>query len=264
MSWYDFHDVTDKEPVILNSPAEDLKIDGKYFSAVVHGSDFESRILYTKGREALSAKEEATEVGKRDGAVYRYKRYPTREITVGYQLLADDPVAFRKAYNALAKFLHCGGKEVKIEFSDDEGRYFVGTPTDIDKVDAGGNNVTGEFTIYCTDPYKYDPTQTRATISGTGEGGGMIENSGMPVLPVLEAEATSDLGYVAFYCNGAEILVGDPAEQDYASRTENQELVSSVFSSGLDGWEKGTGILEDNADQSMSVSQDGTGVYLEA
>ena len=145
-----------------------------------------------------------------------------------------------------------------------EGRYFVGTPTDIDKVDAGGNNVTGEFTIYCTDPYKYDPTQTRATISGTGEGGGMIENSGMPVLPVLEAEATSDLGYVAFYCNGAEILVGDPAEQDYASRTENQELVSSVFSSGLDGWEKGTGILEDNADQSMSVSQDGTGVYLEA
>ena len=70
-------------------PAEAMSFNGEYIENLIDGY----RTLYIKGRDTLSPEIEIGEVGVRDGAYLKNKRFPARIITVGYQLLAETNTA---------------------------------------------------------------------------------------------------------------------------------------------------------------------------
>ena len=145
---YDFVNTTDN----TNNerlPAEALRLNGTWLERIVPGY----RTLYTRGRESLSADVTTQEYTARAGSLYRGRRYPERMITVGFQMLAPDPAEFRRRWNILAGVLDC--EEAELVFADEDDKFFIGTPTEIEDPEPGRLNVTCEMSFLCTDPFKY-------------------------------------------------------------------------------------------------------------
>lgn len=162
MALYGFRDTTASPAVTPPVPAEAMMINGNYIETLIDGYT----TLYATGREILSQEVNTEDVGKRSGSVYVYRRYPARVITIGYQLLADDAEDFRDKYNALSEILDV--ENATLIFADESDKFFIGTPNGADKPDAGVTNVTAEFTILCTDPFKYSATEY--TVSPDSDG----------------------------------------------------------------------------------------------
>ena len=97
---YDFIDVNEYQSG-STLPSEALMINGEYIEDQIQGY----RTLYVKGREMLNKAVTTQTVESRDGADFRYSRYPERTITVGYVLEAADNAAFRAAFNQLNAIL---------------------------------------------------------------------------------------------------------------------------------------------------------------
>ena len=98
---YEFIDTTERA-TDTNLGAESLKINGEYIEDLIPGY----LTLYTSGRELLECEIATQVIGNKDGADYRGKRYPSRTITVGYQLCTSSEKEFREAYNKLNRVLN--------------------------------------------------------------------------------------------------------------------------------------------------------------
>lgn len=155
---YEFRDINENLSFVA-MPAEAMQINGAYLETEIEGY----RTLYVKGREALSPELEILEIGTKDGATRKNKRYPTRIITVGYQLISTSSEAFREAYNKLGATLNVNDAE--LIFNDESDKYFIGTPTYISEVAEGRNAITGEIEITCLDPLKYSVAEFEAEAS---------------------------------------------------------------------------------------------------
>ena len=148
MLMYNFVDTVGKQTSYI-LPSEALMINGEYIENLIDGY----RTLSVSGREALSPEIDTFSVGIRNGSTFKSKKYPARTITVYFQLVANTPEQFREYFNTLAGILDVENAE--LIFRDEEDKYFIGTPSFIDKVESGRNAVTGSFEILCTDPFKY-------------------------------------------------------------------------------------------------------------
>lgn len=266
MALYDFVDTTEV-PDSSRYPAEALCLNGAYLEDAVDGY----RTLYVTGREALSPELTSYETGIRDGSILQSRRYPARTITVGYLLKASDVESFRSAYNTLASVLDV--EEAELIFADEPDKYFTGTPSGLGEIDAGTNNIKGEFTIYCADPFKYSVDEYEVEPSADDESTFVIDYNGTyKAHPVLEAdfyeesEASSDgsaataltgsgdCGFVAFFdANGNIIQLGDPDEEDTEEYDKSQTLVSqkwqevSAWTTALNSlWTKNAGRVTDS------------------
>ena len=144
---YKFIDVDDIVETFL--PAEAMSYDGIFLENEIEGY----RTLNVSGRELMSADIKSSSIDGINGSQYQYKTYPSRTITVKYQLLAKSDRAFREAFNKMNYLL--SKEQVKVIFNDEPDKYFIGTKQGNTVVDAGMNSVVGEFEIYCTDPCKY-------------------------------------------------------------------------------------------------------------
>lgn len=212
-------------------PAEALKLNGTYLEEAVTGY----RTLYVTGRELLAPEVTLTEVGARDGTLFRRRRYPERVITVGYQLIATTDAGFRTAFNQLCRLLDV--EEAQLIFADEPDKYFIGTPSEVGEIDPGRNAVTGEFSFTCADPFKYSVQEYTATPSANGVFQ-IAYNGTMPGFPVLAADFTAaaagstadGCGYVAFLNNRGKIIqLGDPDEVDGVALDKSQTLVNQSF-----------------------------------
>lgn len=144
------------------APSRGLSIESVCINGIWLEEEIEGfSILSTSGREALSASVSSFSVGSRDGGRFKSKRYPEREISVKYNLIASSAADFRAAYNKIAALLNV--EQVQIIFADEPDKYFIGTPTDFARVESGKNAVVGEFTILCLDPFKYDVEERTVT-----------------------------------------------------------------------------------------------------
>lgn len=239
---YSFIDVTElSEGAVL--PSEALSINGQYIEDVIPGY----RTLTVKGREALSPELESIETGVRDGARLKSKRYPTRVITVKYQLIAATAGEFREAYNKLGGLLNV--EDAQLIFNDEPDKFFTGTPADIGEVSPGMNSITAEFNILCADPFKYSIAEYEAT-PADGENAIMLNYNGTyKAYPTLEADFYSerdvaddgetagtltgggDCGYVAFFTEDEKIIqLGDPEELDgETAYAKSQTLANQTF-----------------------------------
>ena len=102
-------------------PAEAVKFNGKWIDNEIPGF----KTLYVSGRELMECEISDTQIGNTDGTQYQYKRYPTRSITVTYQLSAQSNTAFREAYNKLNGLLDA--EQVELMFNDEPDKYFIAT-----------------------------------------------------------------------------------------------------------------------------------------
>lgn len=198
-------------------PSEALKINGEYIENQITGY----RTLYVSGRESLAPELTTIEPGSRDGAVLNYKRYPTRTITVGYQLLAATSENFRKAYNLLLNILSVQDSE--LIFADEPDKYFAGTYTSMSDIEPGRNCVTAEFEFTCLDPFKRSVSEYEVEPASDGNYFAVQYNGNYKSYPTFEVDFYTDesgtendngrCGYVALFDDDEHILqFGNPDE----------------------------------------------------
>ena len=207
---YKFVDITESpEEQIL--PSEALNFNGKFLEEEIPGY----RTLYVSGREVLSAEITDTETGISDGNRYQRKRYPPRTITVGYQLIAEDSEAFRRAYNKLNALLDV--EQAKLIFADELDKYFIGTKQDGGDVPTGKNAITSEIEFYCADPFKYSVKEYEVTLNPDDETVMTVDYGGTyRTFPTFEVNMDQgENGFIAFVDAKKHILqFGDIEEAD--------------------------------------------------
>lgn len=146
---YNFIDTNDN--FIENKlPSEALRINGVWIEEKVAGY----RTLSVKGRESLSVDLTSFDDGRSDGVRFVRKRYPGREITVKYQLIASTSEEFRESYNKLIALFDEANQE--LVFNDEKAYFFTGTMSEMGSVPEGTNAVISTITFTCTDPFKYE------------------------------------------------------------------------------------------------------------
>lgn len=180
---YNFIDINEvSEAVVL--PSEALQINGEYIENLIPGY----RTLTVSGREALSPELTAFETGIRDGSTLQNKRFPARTIKVAYQLITNSNEEFREAYNKLAAILNVDDAE--LIFNDEPDKFFTGTPSAIGEVEPGRNSVTGEFEIFCADPFKYSVNEYEVEPNATENCFLVDYNGAYKAYPTLVADFT--------------------------------------------------------------------------
>ena len=227
-------------------PTEAVSINGQYIENVLDGY----RTLYTKGRESLGAELNTYSVGTADGEKFKNKRYPARELTVGFQLIADNAEDFREKFNNLNNLLSLD--EADFIFHDEEDKFFSGYPIMNAEVEAGENSVKGEWKIYCAYPFKrsVDPitlTMADATVTNTTATFTIDYKGSQPARPVLRAKfagaksgGTSsedgDCGFVAFMDARENIIqLGNPDVLDLDAYAKAGNLINYEFIN-TSGW----------------------------
>ncbi len=233
---YQFIDVNEvSESAML--PSEALSINGEYLENLIPGY----RTLAVTGREALSAELDYYEMTARDGAKNKSKRYPPRTIVVKYQLLAKDASEFREAFNRLGGILSVN--DATLIFRDEPDKFFVGTVTEIGDVEGGRNSVTGEFEIFCADPFKYSVIEYEAAVDEVNHTIFVDYGGTYKSFPKLcadfyktsdnesEISSNGECGFIAFFNEKEKIIqLGNPDELDATTTPQSSTtLVNSVF-----------------------------------
>lgn len=237
---YTFRDTTDHTVITNPLPTEAVSINGQYIENVLDGY----RTLYTKGRESLGAELNTYSVGTADGEKFKNKRYPAREITVGFQLIADTAEEFREKFTNLNNLLSLD--EADFIFNDETDKFFSGYPIMNAEVEAGQNSVKGEWKIYCAYPFKrsVEPitlTMADATVTDTTATFTIDYKGARPARPVLRAKFAGaksggsssedgDCGFVAFVDQEENIIqLGNPEILDLDEYTSAETLINKEF-----------------------------------
>lgn len=250
--WSDSGDITLTYAVdpslYITLPKEAVSMDGRYLERMIDGYT----TLYVKGRESLGIELNTYSVGTADGERVKGSRYPSRTLTIGFQLLCEDEVEFRAKFNQLNNLLSIGRAD--FIFADEPTMFFTGTPVMDASIEPGRNNVTGEWKLYCDYPFKrsVEPTVLASTDSGVlvgdHEATFVFDYKGvMPAKPILRCEFDStknggdysedgDCGFVAFLNQDESIIqLGNPEIIDLDSINKSATLINSEFSS-LANW----------------------------
>lgn len=254
---YEFVDVNEHTHTTA-LPAEAVSINGTYIENIVEGY----RTLYVKGRESLAPDLDTYSVGTANGEKVKSSRYPSRTLTVGFQLLAPTDADFRARFNQLNNILSVG--EADFVFNDEADKYFTGYPIMDANVEHGRNNITAEWSIYCAYPFKR--STELVTLSSDDETGVVIGNNSatftfdyngtQPAKPLLRATFASaksggdynedgDCGFVAFLTPDEDIVqLGNPNAIDYDALNKNTTLANSEFSTLTDWTASGIAVAE--------------------
>lgn len=237
---YQFRDTTDHSELTPALPAEAVSINGQYLENVLEGY----RTLYTKGRESLGVELNTYSVGTADGEKFKNKRYPSRTLTVGFQLIASTPEEFRERFTNLNNLLSLD--EADFIFNDETDKFFSGYPIMDAEVEAGQDSVKGEWHIYCAYPFKrsIEPitkTMEDATVTDTTATWTIDYKGARPARPVLRAKfagaksgGTSsedgDCGFVAFVDQEENIIqLGNPEVLDLDEYTKAETFINKEF-----------------------------------
>lgn len=235
-------------PTPATLPAEAVSLNGTFLENIIEGY----RTLYVKGRESLGTELNTYSVGVADGEKVKGRRYPARVLTIGFQLLCPTDEDFRLRFNQLNNILSI--EEADFVFNDETDKYFTGYPVMDASVEAGRNNVTGEWKIYCAYPFKRSVNVR--TLSSTDETGVVVGNNSatftfdyngvIPAKPILRCEFASakeggdynedgDCGFVAFLNPDEDIIqLGNPDVIDVDELNKNSTLANSEFSTLTD------------------------------
>lgn len=231
MSIYSFVDTVDSGSNAIALPSEALKLNGVYIEHEIPGY----KTLSVSGREVLAPETRTVDNLRRDGVIYQGKHYPAREITVEYQLLAENNADFRLKFNVLNRLLSV--EEAELIFADEPDKFFTGTLSSSEEVEKGTNNVKASFTFLCSDPFKYSVEEK--TVLPNENGMFDIDYEGtVPAYPTLYVDfykndenqnQDGDCGFVEFKNKNAVLTFGDPKQTDEGVQNENQVLYSHKF-----------------------------------
>lgn len=231
-------------------PIEAVEINGEYIENIIEGY----KTLYTKGRESLAIQLDTYTVGNTHGERIRSKKYPARTITVGFIMGADSVESLRVKFTILNDIL-ASDKSVFV-FRDEADKFYTGIPIMNATVEDRQSTVTGEWQIYCGDPFKYSivPQIQKPTIINEHSAEFIFDyNATMPVAPLLRAEFVGkleggnysqdgDCGFIAFTDKDSNIIqLGNPDAHNADAFSKAKQIVNRVFTT-LDGWVQSGGI----------------------
>jgi predicted phage tail component-like protein len=218
---YEFTD-TSKQASTGTLPAEAMSYDGVFLENEIDGY----RTLNVSGRELMSANITSSSIDGINGSQYQNRTYPSRTITVKYQLIAENDRAFREAFNKMNYLL--SGEQVKVIFNDEPDKYFIGTKQGNDDVDPGINSIIGEFEIYCSDPFKY--ATTKKEFEATLEDGDLVANivnaGTEPAVIDYEITNNSETGYLGIVSDNGVMEFGKIEEVDGTTYQQNETLAT--------------------------------------
>ena len=231
---YTFIDSTENKNSGSSLPGEALQFNGRYLENLIEGY----RTLYVSGRELLAPELNTLELAKRHGSVYRNRRYPSRVITVGFQLIAPTNKEFRERFNILNGILYA--EEAQLVFADEPDKCFFGTLSDIDSPEPGKNAVTGEICFTCSDPFKYSVEELEA-IPEEGQDTILIDYKGtVEARPVLAADFPKygpdcNCSYLAFINDEGKIIqIGGVDTSTFEDETPDaRNLIYDYFYTGI-------------------------------
>lgn len=228
MSIYGFVDTVESGSNAIALPSEALKLNGIYLEHEIPGY----KTLSVSGREILAPETRTVDNLRRDGVIYQGKHYPAREITVEYQLLAENNADFRLKFNVLNRLLSV--EESELIFADEPDKFFTGTLSSSEEVEKGTNNVKASFTFLCSNPFKYSVEEK--TVLPNENGMFNIDYEGtVPSYPTIYVDfykndenqnQDGDCGFVAFRNRKAVLTFGDPTQTDEQVQNENHVLYS--------------------------------------
>lgn len=252
---YEFIDTNGHESTV-SLPTEAVSLNGTYLENIIEGY----RTLYVKGRESLATELNTFSVGVADGENFKGRRYPSRVLTIGFQLLCPDEAEFRLRFNQLNNILSI--EEADFIFNDERDKFFTGYPVMDADIEPGLNNVTGEWHIYCLYPFKRSiapvvkstDDASGVTISGNTATFVFDYDGVIPARPVLRAEFASakeggdynedgDCGFVAFLNADESIIqLGNPEVIDVDELNANGTLANSEFDALTDWTASGVSV----------------------
>lgn len=228
---YEFVDVNEQQKARA-LPTEALQINGKYIEHLVEGY----RTLTVQGREAMTAEIETQSIGKRNGSIFLFRRYPERVIRVKYQLICESAEAFRDSYNKLASVLHV--ENARLIFNDEPDKFFIGSPGQLESVEPGKNAITSEIEFVCPDPFKYSLKEyeveqdvdgnLKCSYSGTFPGKPAFTAQFLEEAYVdgESVEHDGSCGYLVLsHDNGITLTFGNPEETDGQTVDMTETLV---------------------------------------
>lgn len=223
-------------------PKEAPMINGMYLEELVPGY----RTLTVQGREAMTAEVDTQTAGRRDGSMFLSRRYPERVIRIKYQLISDSAAAFREAYNALAAALHL--ESAQLIFNDEQDKFFIGIPGQLESVEPGKNAIVSEIEFVCPDPYKYSVEEYEVEQDEYGElsctYGGTFPAKPSFSAQFLEEEYTDNnsqthdgsCGYLLLTHNdGTTLEFGDAEEPDGQNVGMTETLIDANLKAS-DAW----------------------------
>ncbi|KWT54245.1 phage tail fiber protein [Lacticaseibacillus paracasei] len=232
---YDFRETTpftgaDKKQY----PAEAMKIDGQYIEDLIPGY----QTLQVGGRELLKQDAKSNPIGISDGEMLEYVRNPSREITVGYQLIAADEKSFRTAFYKLSGILH--GDTHQVSFNDDLSVYWNAVLTDVDDVPKGRNAITSSFTLFVPDGIAHSvATKTFDNMPYKDVPVNLLKGSGEP--QTVAAQTWGDTPHLLLDTSSLEIgdIVSFQVKANGIKDTNvfvglNGQQISPLFSNGME------------------------------
>lgn len=146
---YKFTDTLPVTEFDLDVPAESILINNIPLERQVSGFT----TLNVTGREAIAKKVTSQETANSDGVIFIESKYPSRDITVKYQLSAPTNEEFRQKFELINYYLR--NDQFVFGFNDDREYFYVGTLSGVETFPEGTNTGVSTFTITCADPFKY-------------------------------------------------------------------------------------------------------------
>lgn len=197
-------------------PDEAVRINGKWLENEVSGY----RTLHVSGRELISTEINTNTIAGMNGEVFLNSRIPARVITVRYLLAAKSNYAFREAFNKLSRLLQ--QDQAEVVFNDEPDKYFIGTKSEIENPEPGSNITTGEFKIYCTDPFKYSTTEKSIPINGNTLA--ITNNGTVPASVRYEIKLNQENGYLGIASEHGAMEFGKREEADGQTYQQTEYL----------------------------------------
>ena len=251
---YDFKDTTIQTKAGSNPlPAEAMQINGEYIENLIDGY----RTLYVTRRELLESDITEIQIGTADGSDYQSKLNVSRTITVGYQIISKSPEEFREKFNELSRILD--QEQARLVFYDEPDKYFIGTKSEVGDVGSGKLNVTGEFSFYCSDPYKYAMTEKtfRALINSDGVMEVSIKNEGTKECAAnYTITHNHENGYIGIVSEYGAMQYGKIDEVDTETLQKSEQLFRYEGYEAFSAMENGKGVLTENFPKNGTCRED--------
>lgn len=149
----EFIQPTETETILKRLPSVAMEFNGKYIENELNGYE----TLKVSGRETIGV--ELISEPTHEGVITIDERLPHRELTITYELQADNGTEFQERFKALRKLLTTN-EQVPIKFLDEPDTAYFGRLSTMQTVPDDSNQIISTFVIHCDTPYKFSDLVT--------------------------------------------------------------------------------------------------------
>lgn len=224
----------------------EVMINGVWLTEAVPGY----RTNSVSGRDSRTHNITTKEVGRRDGAFYRYKKLESVTLTISFGLFANTKAELEEAAAKLRGLLDV--TEGKLSFFDEQNKYYIGTVAGItmdqdDNSGGYGYHLSGSFEFQCNNPYKYSTFENKAS-NNDRDTITLVNNGSAPTPLNITAKIKKDSAYLGFVLgnsvsDSSYYQLGDPETGASGKKDTNdaETLFDDYAESILAGWSLNTG-----------------------